>query len=127
MPNQFTDVPGPSLDDFETYKTLKTYQYYGNNIILDRVGCTVFCTCIGSNYNSASANSYLRDADNNVLPVIPTGYRPTHIVDVKDNLASKRLQLAKDSSGWRFITTEALSSAVLRFSCCWVTEDDYPT
>ena len=112
--------------NINTYRTLREYQYNGVNFVLDRVGNTVFATCVGDNYTAATDGAYLRNSNGDILPAIPTGYQPTNTVDIKDNLASTRIQLLLDHNGWRFVSVTGFTQQYLRFSCCWITTDAYP-
>lgn len=97
-----------------------------------RVGNTVMCACTTGNYNVPSANSYVRDANNNVLAAIPDGFRPAPsntIINVLDTLNSLRLTLSYDegNSAWRFRGPTAFTNSGLRFTAVWLTTDAMPT
>ena len=110
--------------------TVYSYNLSGGGFYLMRVGHTVMCVCDALMYQSGSADGYLRDADNNVIPNVPNGFKPvgSRNISVLDTLNKIRLVLSLDSNGWRFTTpSSALSLTSLRFEVCWVTNDSYPT
>ena len=86
------------------------------------------CSCYSGAYSCPSNNSYLRlSGSSTPLGAIPDGFKPVMSLNVFETNAQKRLALVNDENGWRFTGPVAFSDANLRFTCVWVTMDDFPT
>ena len=119
---------GKALKDEITKNTTPIGRNYSTGFNFYRAGNTVMCSCYSGAYTCPSNNSYLRlSGSSTPLGAIPDGFKPVMSLNIFETNAQKRLALVNDEYGWRFTGPVAFTDANLRFTCVWVTMDDFPT
>ena len=104
--------------------TTKTVQILSNitNFRARRNGAFVYLSCIAGTFTLNSTNHLV---NNNVVVTIPSGYRP--IMECKVQEIYDGVGLTINTDGTITLTRGTMASGSLRFSCCYLTSDAYPS
>ena len=114
-----------SLSNTNAFLTTKTAQILSNitNFRARRNGAFVYLSCTAGTY-STNSSSHL--VNNNVEVTIPSGYRP--VMDCKVVEIYYGAGLTVNTDGTISLTSGSIGTGgTIRFSCCYLTSDAYPS